>query len=133
MNTSTAKYIGMGLIFLVVFISGYLLSRAGKPYGALLFNLHKLIALGGAIFLGVTAYNVGKVAPLAAGQITALVVFGILFLLTIAAGGMISALAEGGLSSFSAGLQSAIHTAHKILPYLTVVSLGAAFYLLIGK
>lgn len=126
MNSPLAKFLLFGLLFIVIFITGFWLSRSGKPYGVILFNLHKLIGLGAGIYLGVTIYNANKVTPLAPAQIAALVITGIFFLLTIVAGGLVSVAATGGLKQF----QTVISTAHKILPYLTVLSSAATLYLI---
>ncbi len=44
-----AKFITLGIVFLLTLVFGVWLSFVGKPYNGILFNIHKLIALGGVI------------------------------------------------------------------------------------
>ena len=44
------KITGAGLLFLFTIGTGIWLSNSGKPYNTLIFNIHKLIALGTVIF-----------------------------------------------------------------------------------
>jgi site-specific recombinase len=127
---TTSKLIGTGLFLAAVFASGFWLSHSGKPYSAILFNLHKLIGLGAAVFLVAAVYLAQREVPLTSAQIAAMVVTGIIFILTIVAGGLVSVLADGGLASLSVSLQTAISIAHKVLPYLAVLSTAVSLYLL---
>ncbi len=129
MDTTLSKYITLAVFFLAIFGSGYWLGHLGKPFNVILFTVHKLIALAAAVFIGVTAYNAARITPLQAGQIAALVAATLLFVLTIAAGGLVSVLAEGKLNSLSPALQSIIAWAHKLLPYLTALAGALALHL----
>ncbi len=47
---------GMKILLYVVLmfstlLAGFLMSRGGKPYGTLVFTLHKLLAIGGLVFM----------------------------------------------------------------------------------
>jgi hypothetical protein len=44
-----SKFSLPGILFALTLIFGFWLSHAGKPYNGWLFNVHKLIALGGVI------------------------------------------------------------------------------------
>jgi len=44
-----SKFTLSGILLALTLVFGFWLSRAGKPYNALLFNIHKLIALGAVI------------------------------------------------------------------------------------
>ena len=46
MNPAQIKIAVAGLLFLVIFLSGFWLDHSGKPYGLLVFTLHKLICVG---------------------------------------------------------------------------------------
>jgi hypothetical protein len=61
---------GIGFILTVVF--GFWLSKLGKPYNSILFNFHKLIALGTVI---VTAMQVHKILNLMDAQFLVVVLF----------------------------------------------------------
>ncbi len=52
METIQTRLIGSGLLVVLIYASGFWVSRAGKPYPALNFNVHKLIALAGAVLFG---------------------------------------------------------------------------------
>jgi len=54
MGEMTAWMVAAGL-FVVSAGAGIWLSAAGKPYGALLFNLHKLAALALTVMIGITS------------------------------------------------------------------------------
>lgn len=47
---------------------GLWLSLMGRPYNGLLFNIHKLLALGAVVLAGVQVYALMKAAPLAVGS-----------------------------------------------------------------
>jgi hypothetical protein len=48
-----AKFTLPGILFALTLVFGFWLSHAGKPYSGLLFNIHKLIALGCVVILGI--------------------------------------------------------------------------------
>ena len=41
----TLKITGIGIVFLLIIISGIWLTKTGRPYSPVLFNVHKLISL----------------------------------------------------------------------------------------
>ena len=45
MGTTQLRLVGAGFIFLATFISGYWLSRKGKPYSGIMLTIHKLVVL----------------------------------------------------------------------------------------
>jgi len=51
------KVILPGTLFFVVVGFGFWVSKVGKPYNGLLFNVHKLVALGGVILTGVQIFR----------------------------------------------------------------------------
>lgn len=85
------------------------------------------------MLLIVTAVNAHRAAPLQSPQIIALVVTGILFALTAAAGGLVSVLATGGLAGMPAALKTAVSLAHKVLPYPVILASAASLYLLLHR
>lgn len=48
-----SEFLFSGLLLLLTLIFGWWLSRLGKPYHGLLFNVHKLSALGAVVLAGV--------------------------------------------------------------------------------
>ena len=53
-TTITLKLIGSSLLFVLLFIAGIVLHRAGKPYPSLLFNVHKLSAVAMLVLLAIS-------------------------------------------------------------------------------
>lgn len=124
MGTTQLRAIGAGLFFVFVFVSGFWLSRSGKPYSTIVFNIHKLIGLAASVFLVITIYRTNQVAALSAIELIAGVVTGLFFLST----GI-----SGGLVSIDKPMPAAISTMHKLFPYLTVLSTAATLYLVLGR
>ena len=124
MGTTQFRVLVAGLCFILVFISGFWLSRSGKPYSAILLNAHKLIGLAVLVYLAVAVYQVNRATPLGAMEWVAGVVAGLLFLSTIV---------SGGLVSIDKAMPAAISIMHKVLPYLTVLSSAVTLYLLSRK
>jgi hypothetical protein len=124
MSTDQVRIMGIALVLVVVFALGFWLSRAGRPFNGLLLNLHKLVALGVAIYLAVTAYRMHQAAGLSGMELTVVVVTGLLFL----ASGVI-----GGLVSLEKPPPTILAILHLVLPILTVVSTAATLYLLQGR
>ena len=44
-----AKFVTPGVLFILTLVFGFWLSRSGKPYHTLIFNVHKLIALAAVV------------------------------------------------------------------------------------
>jgi len=109
-------------LFLFVFLSGLWLNRSGRPINTIILTLHKLIALGTLIFIGVTIYQVNQATQLSTAAIAATVITGILFVTTIIAGGLLS-LDEP---------VSAMSVVHKVGPFLTVAGTIATMTFLIN-
>jgi ABC-type multidrug transport system permease subunit len=108
--------------FVLIFLSGFWVSRAGSPPPGLRLNVHKLIALAAAVFLIVTARRVTKESPLTSTETAAIIVAGLVFLAT----GI-----TGGLASIDKPLPRLVTTLHRVLPYLTLLSTAASLYLLL--
>jgi len=122
MHTFQLKIIGVSLVFLLIFLSGFWLSRNGSPYGTGLLTVHKLISLAVFVFLIVTMVQVNKATGLSGlewvlGNITA-----VFFIGTILAGGLLSTDLE---------LPTAVLTIHHITPYLVILLTITTLYLLL--
>lgn len=121
MNLMDSKLVSAGAFFLFIFLSGFWLSRTGRPYSMLIITLHKLIGLATGIFLGLTVYRIHKIAPLSPAQIAAVVVTILLFAVNVA---------TGSLLSTNKPMPEAVSIINKFLPYLTVTSTGVMIYFL---
>ena len=131
MNIVQLRFVSTGLFLLLIFPSGLWLSSSGKPYSAILFNLHKLIGLALFIFLFVNIYRRNHAAPLSTMELTACFVAGLLFIATIVSGGLVSmdtpALAGGARET----MPVSIAILHKLLPYLTLLAMTVSLFLLL--
>jgi hypothetical protein len=107
------------LLFLVIFLSGYRLSRSGKPYGTLLLTIHKLISVGALVYLAITVF---KTESLSTSALMVSILAGLSFLLLVASGGVISAAKEP---------PAWVKLAHKVLPYLCILATAGALYLIL--
>lgn len=121
MGTNPLRFVGALVFFLFIFISGFWLSRSGKPYSGIILTIHKLISLAAIVLLGITIYRVNQAARLSAIEPLAAVVTGLFFL-----GTMIT----GGLLSTDKAMPAIVLRLHQITPYLTVLSTAATLYLL---
>lgn len=119
MNAGMTRALSVGALFIIIFGAGFWLSRAGKPYNGVLFNIHKLVALGALVFLGITLSRISRAQGLQPGQIAAVSVAGLSFLVTIVTGGLVSA---------GSTLPAFVPVIHRLFPYLTVLASAAALY-----
>ncbi len=124
MNIFQLRFVNTGIIFLLIFTSGYWLHYSGKPYGAILFNIHKLIGFGMFVFLAIKIYQFNQATPLSPVEWIACLAAGLFFLATIV---------FGGLVSIDKPMPAAVSLMHKLLPYLTALSTAAGLYLLLGR
>jgi hypothetical protein len=120
----TSKIIGAGGLFLFVFLSGVWVSNSGKPISVVILTIHKLIGLAALIFIGATIYSLNQAAHLNALELSAVALTGLLFVVTII---------TGGLLSTGQPVAAAILTLHRIGPFLTVLSTVATLYLLANR
>lgn len=121
MSNTLLRIAGTGLFFLVIFLSGFWLSKSGKPFNAVILSVHKLVSVAAIVLLAVTIYQVNRVAELSGTEVIVSVVTGLLFLVTII---------SGGLLSISKPMPAAILVMHRITPFLTVLSTAVTLYLL---
>jgi hypothetical protein len=112
MDILTSKITGTAVLFFFVFVLGRWLSNSGRPISAVGLTIHKLVALGTLIFIGVTIYRFSQAAPLSTGAMATTVLTGLLFVTTIIA---------GGLRSLAKPV-SAMAIVHKIGSFLTMAS-----------
>jgi hypothetical protein len=126
-----SKLIFITFFFLLIFSTGFWLSRTGKPYSPMIFNLHKLIGLTAGIFLGLTVYGIFKAIPVEPIQVGVLAITVAIFVILVAAGGLLSAAAEGSFQNMSADMLSGMGWIHQIFPYLAVVATGGTLFLLL--
>jgi hypothetical protein len=116
-----SKFIVPGILFALTLVFGFWLSRLGKPYNGILFNIHKLIALGTVILVGVESFGLMKETNLQ---------FIVIALFTVAGLCAVALFASGALMSLEKLDYSITLAVHRVAPILAVVAMGMIFYLL---
>lgn len=110
-----------GLGFVVIFLTGFALRRLGQPFPAAILTVHKLVTVATIAFLVKTVLGMTKLAPLGQAEWIVGIAAIMFFLLAIASGGWLSAVKS---------MPARVRMLHCILPFLTVLSSAAFFYLL---
>ena len=116
-----AKFTISGIASLLTLVFGFWLSRSGKPYNGILFNVHKLIALGTVAIAVVQFSKTLQIADSLALLIVLLVVTALCVVALFASGALLSL----GKLDYTLTL-----TIHRIAPVVLVIALGAVLYLL---
>lgn len=117
----SSKVILPGTLFLLTLVFGFWLSRSGKPYNGILFNIHKLIALSAVIATIVQHSGMLK----AAGSLDLLIALLVLAILCV-----VALFASGALMSMGKLDYALTLTIHRIAPVILVIALGLVTYLL---
>ncbi len=114
---------GVLACFLLTSVTGIWLTRTGRPYSSLIFNVHKLVALAAVVVTVVVVRNLLK-------QASPNTV--VLLLAVLAAGATVCLFATGGL--LGAGKTAALYlTVHRAAPVVAVASATALAYLLAAR
>lgn len=100
---------------------GLWLSRRGRPYPGLLFNVHKLVALATVILTGLAVYRLIK--ELDTGTAT-------LLFLGVAVVGVITLFASGAFLSANKGEYRVMKRVHNIALFAAVIAMGCTIFLL---
>ena len=125
-----SRIVFIGLLFLVVLLSGVWLSRNlrlndprayGKPLTGTDSAVHKLIALATGIIAGVTIRSLHRGIEFSSIEFTAVIVAGLLFVLMVVSGSLLS------LGKARNDWMLALHEAGSLL---TVIATSGAIYLL---
>jgi hypothetical protein len=117
-----SKFTLPGVLFVLTLAFGYWLSRIGKPYPGLLFNAHKLIALGGVALAGI------QFSKLIHSPNWLLIVS-----LVIAALCVLALFVSGALMSAGKLDYAVMLTIHRVAPGALVLCCALALYLLVRK
>ncbi len=79
-----------GGLFILTLVLGFWLSRLGKPYNGVLFNIHKLIALGAVVLSGIQTIKLLRGIEASALMITLFVVAALCVIALFVSGAMMS-------------------------------------------
>ena len=118
-----AKFSTPGILFLLTLASGLWLSNSGKPLNSIIFNIHKLIALGVVITIIIQMYNLLKITD---------VRFLILLLIVFSGLCVVALFATGALMSLGKMNYTVLLNIHRVAPVLAIISMAATIYLLAG-
>ncbi|NUM44075.1 MAG: hypothetical protein HUU38_05160 [Anaerolineales bacterium] len=116
-----SKFATPGILFLSTLAFGFWLSSLGKPYNGLLFNAHKLIALGAVISAAIQAYHTMKVADISL-VVIAMAVVSVLCVIAL--------FATGAFMSIGNLPQMPLLTVHRIALIILPLALAAMVYFL---
>lgn len=119
-----SKFTIPGILLALTLVFGFWLSHAGKPYNGILFNLHKLIALGGVAYAGWQFLQLLKAANSSA-------LLPVLLALTALA--VIALFASGGLLSAGKLDYTLMRATHRIGIATLLAGIGAIAYLLLRQ
>ena len=123
MDTITSKLIGAGILFLFTLISGVIVSHSSRPLNIGLVTVHKLIAVGTVVLIGMAVNQLYKtVDGKAIVEIGIMVISVLLFLALIATGALLTRV-EMQLPEFVLNI-------HKVAPLLALISSTLTIFLL---
>jgi hypothetical protein len=123
MNTLASRLIGTAGLFVLVFLTGFWLSHASRPLNTISLTIHKLIALAALGLIGFTVYQANQTTPLNSTAMISAVITGVLFVVTIIAGGLLSLDKP----------VTALTMVHKVGPFLIVASAAVTLYLAVNQ
>ena len=118
-----AKFVIPGVLFILTLVFGFWLSRSGKPYNGLIFNIHKLIALAAVIVAAIRAFNALKIVEAQPILIALLIVIGLC---------AVALFLTGALMSANKPAYPSLLTIHRVAPLLAVIAAIGTLYLLGG-
>jgi len=118
-----SKILLPGIVFILTLAFGFWVSHVGKPYNGLLFNVHKLSALGAVVATVIQLVKLLKSAD-------ALALVGVL--LVVAALCVIALFASGALMSMDKLDYALILTIHRVAPVVLVIAMVIVILMLKG-
>jgi hypothetical protein len=124
MSMSISQVVWTAVLLVVVLLSGFRLSRLGRPYGKSILTVHKLSSLTAATLFVLTFYQRNRVAPLSLIELAAGLTACVLFLGTVITGGSLS---------IDRPMPATVKRLHQITQSLTAISAAVALYLLVGR
>ncbi len=117
-----STYIAAGIAFILTLAFGVWLSRMGKPYNGVIFNIHKLCALAAVILTAVPIYR----ALAGPGDPPTLAIL----LIILVAACVVVLFASGALMSLDKWSYKSLLILHQVGPAAAVIAVALAVYLL---
>lgn len=124
MMASWLRVAGVAITFLLVFITGFWLTRSGRPYGVALLTVHKLATVGILVLLGVSVYQADRIPAV---NVAAWLVISLAFV------GLAAMVVSGSVLSIVEPPPPAISFLHKVAPYPTLLITVVALYCLLSR
>lgn len=121
---ASSKIIYCGLGFVLTLISGVVLSNFGRPLNSAIFGVHKIIAVGTIILLGMNIRTLYRLVDVQTLNQILIVVTGLLLLALVV---------SGALLSFDKLAVPAVLRIHQVLPLLTLAFSVLTVYQLVGS
>jgi len=116
----------MGAAFIIMFLSGFWLNRTGKPYGTLIFAVHKFFGVGIGVLLFIMVKQMHQAEPLKMVEWIVVAVMILFFIATVTTGSLLSV-------PISKPMPGIVTTLNKTFPYLTVLSTIVALFVLLNR
>ena len=124
MSTITSKLLAAGILFLFTLVSGVIVSHSSRPLNIFLVTIHKLIAVGTVVLVGMAVNQIYKtIDGTTFLELTILTVSAILFIALIATGSFLTR-EEMQLPEF-------VLKIHQVAPLLALASSSLMVYLLV--
>ena len=124
MDAITTKLIAAGILFLLTLISGMIVSHSGRPLSVGLVTIHKLIAVGTVVLIGLAANQLYKSLD---GKL-----FVELFILAIGGISFLALIATGALlTREEMQLPEIVFKVHQVAPLLALVCSASGLFLLV--
>ncbi len=117
--TTLSRFVILGIAFVLTLAFGFWLSRSGRPYGALLFNVHKLLALAAVVVTVILLAGMLKSVDIAALPIALFAVAGLC---------VVALFGSGALMSAGKVDHALLLTIHRIALVALVIALPAALF-----
>ena len=120
----TLKLSGLGILFLIIIVTGLVMAKSGKPYNPVLFNIHKLISLATVLLGGIWVYNLAGSMDKDSLLITLIVAAMVLYILLFITGGMLN---------LEKPFYDLLRFTHKITSPIVIIITIILFYILLKK
>jgi hypothetical protein len=124
MDAVNTKLIAAGILFLFTIISGVIVSHSGRPLNSVLVTMHKLIAIGTVVLIGIALNQMYKtVNGKEFIELSLTIITAVLFLALIATGAL--------LTREEMQFPKVVLIIHQVAPLLTLISSAVTVYLLV--
>ncbi len=123
METIPTKLIVAGVLAVLTLITGVLVSNAGRPLNAALFNVHKIISVVMIVLVIIGVIQLHKASEAKAMLELGMIVLTIVFFVAL--------VATGGMLSFEREWPAVVLRVHQVLPLLSVASATLSTFLLV--